>query len=40
MKGLVGAHGVYNLSPADHNGLDERGRVMITIQGGKWKLVE
>jgi len=40
MKNVVGSHGVYNLSPADHNGLDERGRVMVTIQGGKWKLVE
>lgn len=40
MKGVVGSHGVYNLSPADHNGLDERGRVMVTIQDGKWKLVE
>ncbi|MBE7421674.1 MAG: ABC transporter substrate-binding protein [Zoogloeaceae bacterium] len=40
MKGVVGSHGVYNLTPTDHNGLDERGRVMVTIQGGKWKLVE
>lgn len=40
MKSVVGAHGVYNLSPTDHNGLDERGRVMVTIQGGRWKLVE
>ena len=40
MKGVVGSHGVYNLTPTDHNGLDERGRVMVTIQGGRWKLVE
>jgi len=40
LKGVVGTHGVYNLSPTDHNGLDERGRVMVTIKDGKWKLVD
>lgn len=40
MKSVVGSHGVYDLSPDDHNGLDVRGRVMVTIQEGKWKLVE
>lgn len=40
MKGVVGSHGVYTLSPTDHNGLDERGRVMVTIHDGKWKLAD
>lgn len=38
MRNVVGTHGVYNLTPDDHNGLDSRGRVMVTIQGGGWKL--
>ena len=40
MKDVVGTHGVYNLSATDHNGLDNRGRVMVTIQGGTWKLAD
>ena len=40
MKDVVGSHGVYNLSATDHNGLDNRGRVMVTIQGGTWKLAD
>jgi branched-chain amino acid transport system substrate-binding protein len=33
-------HGVFVMSPNDHNGLDNRARVMITIDDGKWKLVK
>ncbi len=40
LKNVVGAHGVYNLSSTDHNGLDRRGRVMVKIEGGTWKLVD
>jgi branched-chain amino acid transport system substrate-binding protein len=40
MKNVVGTHGVYTLTPEDHNGLDSRGRVMVTIQGGGWKLAD
>jgi len=40
MKNVVGTHGVYTLTPQDHNGLDSRGRVMVTIQGGGWKLAD
>ncbi|MBN8477103.1 ABC transporter substrate-binding protein [Sulfuritalea sp.] len=40
MKNVVGSHGTYNLTPQDHNGLDGRGKVMVTIQGGAWKFVE
>lgn len=40
MKNVVGTHGVYNLTPQDHNGLDSRGRVMVKIQGGGWKLAD
>ena len=40
MKNVVGTHGVYTLTPQDHNGLDSRGSVMVTIQGGGWKLAD
>ena len=37
---LVGTQGVYNMSPADHSGFDERGRVLITVKDGKWRLLK
>ncbi|CAG0959043.1 Leu/Ile/Val-binding protein [Burkholderiales bacterium] len=37
---LVGTQGVYNMSPADHSGFDERGRVLITVRGGAWRLLK
>ena len=39
-KELTGAHGVFNLSPQDHLGFDQRARVMVRIEGGTWKLVQ
>ena len=36
LKGFVGTEGVYNMSPQDHNGVDERSQVMIKIENGKW----
>ena len=39
-KGVAGAHGIFNLSPADHLGLDQRARVMVKIENGTWKLQE
>lgn len=36
---LPGTQGVYNITPADHSGFDERGRVLITVEDGKWKLL-
>ncbi len=36
---LVGTQGVYNMSPEDHSGFDERGRVMITVKDGGWRLL-
>ena len=39
-KNVAGAHGVYNMSPSDHLGLDQRARVMVTIEQGAWKLVK
>ncbi|MBB6099034.1 branched-chain amino acid transport system substrate-binding protein [Deinobacterium chartae] len=39
-KGLVATHGVFNMSAKDHLGLDKRARVMVTIEGGDWKLLK
>ena len=36
-KDVVGAHGIFNMSANDHLGLDQRARVMVTIQNGQWK---
>ena len=37
-KDLVGVHGVFNMSPNDHLGFDQRARVMVQIDKGAWKL--
>lgn len=39
IKELPISHGIMNTSAANHNGLDQRGRVMVQITGGKWKLL-
>ena len=38
VRELPGAHGIFNMSPTDHLGLDQRARVMVKIEGGAWKL--
>jgi branched-chain amino acid transport system substrate-binding protein len=35
-KEVVGAQGVFNMTAQDHNGMDERARVMMTVRNGKW----
>ena len=40
VKNLNATHGVFNMSPQDHNGLDQRARVMVRIDKGAWKLVQ
>jgi len=37
---LAASQGVYNMSPADHSGFDERGRVLITVRNGEWTLLK
>ena len=39
VKELPGAHGIFNMSPGDHLGLDQRARVMVKIEKGAWKYV-
>jgi branched-chain amino acid transport system substrate-binding protein len=36
---LVGTHGVYTMSPTNHNGMDDRARVLVQAVDGKWKLI-
>ena len=39
-QNLAGAHGVFNMSPTDHVGLDQRSNVMVRVTGGAWKLID
>jgi len=36
---VVGCQGVFNMSPANHNGMDERARVLVTVRDGKFRLL-
>lgn len=37
---LVGTHGVYTMSPTDHNGMDQRAQVLVQVVDGQWRLVK
>ncbi|HVO90684.1 MAG TPA: ABC transporter substrate-binding protein [Casimicrobiaceae bacterium] len=39
-ESVVASHGVFVMTPQDHNGLDNRARVMVKIENGKWVLVK
>jgi branched-chain amino acid transport system substrate-binding protein len=39
-KEIVISHGVLNYSPTNHTGFDERGRVMLKIEKGQFRLIE
>jgi len=39
LKDVRGTHGVYNMTPTDHYGVDKRAVVMVRVQNGEWKLV-
>jgi ABC-type branched-chain amino acid transport systems, periplasmic component len=36
IKDLPASQGVFNMSPTDHAGFDERSRVMVKVENGKW----
>ena len=40
VKDVAGAHGIFNMSASDHLGLDQRARVMVKIENGRWKYQE
>jgi branched-chain amino acid transport system substrate-binding protein len=35
-KEVVGAQGVFSMGPDNHNGMDQRARLMMTVKGGRW----
>lgn len=37
-KEVVGTHGVYNFKPGNLYGVDQRARVLVQVDNGKWKL--
>ena len=39
-KNYIGADGIYNMSPTDHLGLDEKSFVMVEVRNGTWKLLK
>lgn len=39
-KKLVGAQGIFNMTPQNQNGMDARARVMMTVKNGRWTLVQ
>ena len=39
-KNVAGTNGVYNFSPKDHYGLDERGAVMVRVANGNWQILK
>ena len=38
-KEIVGTHGIYNFKPGGFFGVDERARVLVQLQKGKWMLM-
>jgi branched-chain amino acid transport system substrate-binding protein len=38
-KELVGTHGVYSMTPTNHNGVDSRASVLVKVENGGWKLI-
>ncbi|MDK9691222.1 MULTISPECIES: ABC transporter substrate-binding protein [Azospira] len=39
-KNLPAAHGIFNMTPQDHQGFDQRARVMVKVENGTWKLIK
>jgi branched-chain amino acid transport system substrate-binding protein len=39
-KDFVSTQGVFNMTPSDHVGYDERAAVMVEVRGGKWHLLK
>lgn len=39
LKNVIGTHGVFNMSATNHNGMDQRARVLAVVQNGDWKYV-
>ncbi|MGJ9416324.1 ABC transporter substrate-binding protein [Massilia sp. CMS3.1] len=39
LKNVPASHGIFNMSPTNHQGLDQRSQVMVKIEKGAWKYV-
>ncbi|MCH1878909.1 ABC transporter substrate-binding protein [Alcaligenes ammonioxydans] len=39
-RDLIATQGVYTMTPEDHSGFDERGRELITVREGQWRLLK
>lgn len=39
LRDVTGCQGVFNMSPANHNGMDERARVLVVVRDGKFRLL-
>ncbi len=37
-KEVAGSNGIFNMNASDHNGMDNRARVIVKIENGKWVL--
>ena len=40
LREVPGTHAVYSMSPTDHNGVDKRGRVLVRVVKGEWRLMK
>ena len=40
LKNVAASQGVYSYSATDHNGLDDRARVLLIVKDGKWQLLK
>ena len=40
VKDVVGTHAVYTMTPSNHNGMDERARVLVEVKDGQWRLMK
>jgi len=40
VKNVVGTHAVYTMTPKNHNGMDERARVLVVVKDGQWRLMK
>ena len=39
-KDVAASNGVFSINAADHNGMDNRARIMVRIENGKWVMVK
>ncbi len=40
VRNVVGTHAVYTMTPTNHNGMDERARVLVEVRDGQWRLMK